>query len=535
MLKKKITHSIYLIKESYVEDDSYLHDIDKFDPYSVPIAGYPDATVYLKSVISKPHAWSSLLPENTSGIDWKKYRTRSLFGLMLLEVSDRVFAITSGFGRYLLHPFSIEHRFGFKVVLNSINPETINQLSKTTLAENPKTSIEQVSKGVTIGQFGIDGFTDLVQRIKGKSKIEDLGLTLDGEDALKISVPHELDELPRLLDKCLKFYDATDYQKYFSEVDNLAQVKDKEQKSLLNSELEALLNDELDRASQDNNLSGNVWASIPEVIMEDDFDCFTYKRTDKALRFYDIELTDLFRQRYLNRDKSIRKRPTCSSLGNDFLYIRKADGSIFPKWRALNCINALIEKDNEKFFFLEGKWFRASATYIESLDKKISSIKPAGLVFEDWPERVSEKDYLKNLPLTSQADYLILDRDNIYLSGQTPVEPCDIYTKDKKLIHLKRYGSSAFLGHLFNQGFVSGDLLINSIEFKEKFNAKLNDDYKVDEINATDFTIAYVIGTKYPDELNLPLFSKITLTKAFDELRKKGFRVTLDVCRMTQE
>lgn len=533
MLDKKITHSIYLIKSEFVEKGEYLQGIESCKHYSIPISGIPNANVYLKTVPSKTHSWSRLLPAKVSGIDWNEYKTRSLSGLLLIEVDDRIFALTSGFGRYLLHPFSMENRFGFKAVLNSIDPQTIQQLSKTTLSQNPKTSIEQVAKGVNLSQFGIDGFTDLIQRVKGKSKIKNLGLSLDGEDALKISVAHELDQLPALLQECLEFYNSDEYKKYFPEIDNLAQVKDKEQKKLLNMELESELNRELDLASDDKELSGDIWASIPEIVFDDDFDCYTYKDSKDALRFYDIELKNLFGENYLKKDRTKRRDISISSLANNKIYIRKADGAIYPKWRALNCINAIIEKDEEKYFFLEGEWFRAKQNYIDSLNQKIKEIPSSNLSFRDWPQHILEKDYLESRPLTNHENYIVLDRNNIYIQGQSPVEPCDIYTQNKLFIHLKRYGSSSLLGHLFNQGFVSGDLLLNSIEFKKKFNGKVDEEYKISEVSPSKFTISYVIGTKYEGELKLPLFSKITLTKAFDELRKKGFKVTLDTCSMT--
>ena len=373
MLDKKITHSIYLIKSDFVENEQFLQNIDDCHHYSIPISGYPNAEVYLKTISSKSHDWSKLLPTKVSGIDWSHYYTRSLFGLLLMEVENRLFALTSGFGRFLLHPFSFENRFGFKAVLNSIEPQTIQQLSKMTLSQNPKTSIEQVSKGVNLGQFGIDGFLDLIQRVKGKSKIESLGLSLDGEDALKISVAYELDQLPALLSECLTLYGSKEYTTFFPEVDNLAEVKDKEQKSLLNSDIESQLNNELERYSTREELSGDVWASIPEIVFDADYDCFTYKKDGGALRYYDIELSILFRELYLKKDRSKKRNVTVSSLTNDQIFIRKADGSFYEKWRAISCINAIIERNSEKYFFIAGKWFRASSSYLDTLDQKINA------------------------------------------------------------------------------------------------------------------------------------------------------------------
>lgn len=533
MLDKKVTHSIYLIKKDFVERNEHLQNIERCKHYTVPISGNENADVYLKTEPSKSHSWSRLLPTELSGINWDSIRTSSFYGLLLIQVNSRIFAITSGFGRYLLHPFCIENRFGFKTVLNSVDPQTIQQLSKTTLAQNPKTSIEQVAKGVNLGQFGIDGFTDLISKVKGKSKIENLGLTLDGEDALKISVKHELNQLPGLLEECRNYFDSDDYKTYFPEIDNLAQVKDKEQKFILNTDLEYSLNEELKLAVAGEDLSGDVWASIPEIVFDDDFECYAYNKSEKALRYYDIELKDIFTERYLNRDKTVKRKVSIATLTHDNIFIRKADGSTYPKWRALNCINAIIERNNDQYFFLEGKWFVASANYVETLDRKISEIPSANLSFNNWPQPLRERDYLKKRPLIYHKNYMVLDRDNIRIKGQSAVEPCDIFTENKLMIHLKRYGSSALLGHLFNQGYISGDLLLNSVEYKEKFNEKLQDEFKIYEINPSEFTVAYVIGSKYEGNQKLPLFSKIALTKAYDELRKKGFNVTLDFCRMS--
>lgn len=529
MLENKINYSIYLLKDEFVKNNRHLQDVDRCQQYSIPICGYPNAEAYLKIVPSKHHSWRELLPTEISTIDWNKYRTRSFYGILFIEVNSRLFALTSGFGRYLLHPFSVENRFGFKAVLNSIDPQTIQQLSKMTLEQNPKKSIEQVTKGINLNQFGIDGFTDLVQRIKGRSKIENLGLSLDGEDALKISVAHELHEFPELLKECLSFYSSNEYKRFFPEVDNLSLVKDKEQNSLLNREFEKKLVNELQLVSRNNDLSGDIWAAIPEVLLDDGFDCYTYKGSEEALRFYDIELKDIFCERYLSKNKTVKRKITLTSLSHDSIFIKKTDGSIHPKWSAVQCLNAIIEYGQEKFFFIDRQWFRASASYIDALDRKISQIPKSNLFFSDWPQHMHEKDYLESHPLTYHKSYMVLDRKNICLEGQTPVEPCDIYTQDKRLIHLKRYGSSAVLGHLFNQGYVSGDLLLNSVEFKDKLNEKLDDEYKLKEIIPSEFTIAYVISSKYPENVNLPLFSKITLTKAYDELRKKGFNVTLDI------
>ncbi len=52
MLDKKITHSIYLIKSEFVENENFLQGTENCQQYSIPIAGYPNATAYLKTTPS---------------------------------------------------------------------------------------------------------------------------------------------------------------------------------------------------------------------------------------------------------------------------------------------------------------------------------------------------------------------------------------------------------------------------------------------------------------------------------------------------
>ncbi len=51
-----------------------------------------------------------------------------------------------------------------------------------------------------------------------------------------------------------------------------------------------------------------------------------------------------------------------------------------------------------------------------------------------------------------------MDKKNIpYGGGYSRIEFCDLFSKSKQMIHVKRYGGSSVLSHLFNQGLVSGE------------------------------------------------------------------------------
>ena len=67
-----------------------------------------------------------------------------------------------------------------------------------------------------------------------------------------------------------------------------------------------------------------------------------------------------------------------------------------------------------------------------------------------------EKEY--NIAVCNEYPdrYCLMDRRNVYQGG-SPIEFCDIYSRDKQFIHVKKYNGSSVLSHLFFQGYVSAE------------------------------------------------------------------------------
>ena len=87
-----------------------------------------------------------------------------------------------------------------------------------------------------------------------------------------------------------------------------------------------------------------------------------------------------------------------------------------------------------------------------------------------------------------------MDRKMINHGGaHSKIEFCDLITKDKKLIHVKHYGGSSVLSHLFSQGLVSGELFLGDSKFREKVNAKLPDGFKITDTKVRPISSHYEI------------------------------------------
>jgi uncharacterized protein (TIGR04141 family) len=114
--------------------------------------------------------------------------------------------------------------------------------------------------------------------------------------------------------------------------------------------------------------------------------------------------------------------------------------------------------------------------------------------------------------------------------GHSSIEFCDLLTSDKKLVHIKRYGGSSQLSHLFSQGVVSGELFVSDEGFREKLNEKLPAAHKLADIharpNATEYEIVFGVISKSNNPLEIPFFSKVSLRNARRRLEGYGYMVS---------
>jgi len=67
----------------------------------------------------------------------------------------------------------------------------------------------------------------------------------------------------------------------------------------------------------------------------------------------------------------------------------------------------------------------------------------------------TEPSYLKSVAAGNGA-YALMDRKEVMIGGgRSRVEFCDLYSNNKEIIHVKKYGGANLLSHLFSQALVS--------------------------------------------------------------------------------
>jgi len=428
------------------------------------------------------------------------------------------FVVSFGLGRHLMHPGVIEDRFGLKVVLNSVDPESLRSIDKTTLGSVPKHTREQIGRDSIAADFGIDIEQDLVSSVTGKSRFERLGKTISGKDALSVSAKVDIGNIKDFLVFCYQQYLSREYQKDFGWIDQIADVRDPKKIEELNGSLLAKLKKkEFDK----------IWMAVPEVVDWVDIKGFRYLRRKEADLVDDLDIKDFLEaleDKALDVDALKRWRV--------YVVSSKTDQIMDTTWSSYQCIYAEIEHKGLIYILNNGKWYEIIRDFAEQIKKGFSQMEQSAVGLGNYAH--TDENAYNKAAASTLSDSCCMDRELIYHGGgHSSIEFCDIYERAaKRMIHVKQYGGSSHLSHLFSQGAVAGELFVADQAFRQKLNEKLPAGYKLPDPkarpNAAEYEIVYGIISNSLKPLDIPFFSKVSLKNAKRRLEGYGYmKVTL--------
>lgn len=441
--------------------------------------------------------------------------TRGVFVVPVKHNDIRHFALSFGVGRHLLKDGVIEERFGLKVVLNSLDEGSFRSIDKTTLGSIAKHSREQMGRSVAPSEFGIDIEQDLLNSVTGISRDPRLGKTITGKDALTISIPADATNIKEVLSHCLVRYESTDYRVNFDWIDQIADIRDKKLEETLSNELvERLKARSLDR----------IWMAVPEVIDWADLRGFRYIRRHRASLHDDLNMVEFLAEL---RDEVVTTEVLRKS---QVFMVSASQGDVYEHWTALRCAYAEISYDDKLYILNNGKWYEVSRRFTEQVQHDFTATPMCAIPLPDCSE--NDEGAYNAAAAGVLPGACLMDRKMVsYAGGHSKIEFCDLYTNDKKLVHVKRYGGSSVLSHLFSQGVVSGELFVAEAGFRERLNDELPATHKLPDPrarpNPQEFEIVYAIISESQEALDIPFFSKVNLRNARRRLGSYGYRVSL--------
>jgi uncharacterized protein (TIGR04141 family) len=329
-------------------------------------------------------------------------------------------------------------------------------------------------------------------------------------DGLKVTVKADLQQLPELIRKLYAKSQETTYKKSFPWVDQLAEVKQKSVKASLDIQLVDLI------AKQQYE---RCWLAAPDIIDWDLVAGFRYGAPKKGELFADLDLRD-FRAQLA--EGTVVDRLTLDRR----VYCFDGDGTPIHEWSTYQCINCELDDEKGNAYLLSGgKWYRIAKKFVEEVNSFVHALERYDFAFPDYCHK-SETEYNAQLAKTYKDRFILQDRLNVaHGGGKSQIEFCDIYDRSGGIIHIKRYGGSSVLSHLFAQGLISGELFKSDQSFQKKVFDKLA---LPTSTRPEDHTIVFGIVSKSRGEaLELPFFSRLNLKHAVRRLTNFGYKVRI--------
>ena len=515
--------SIHLIREDLERIESFLSRNAKPEVFRVRFNAGEGQLLVQKSLKDAPK-WAKFFSAQVQAGAFGG--TAYVSAVLLLQVKSRWFAITFGpAGRHLIDQKAVVERFGLLVVLNSIPENQVRSMDKTAFDALATHSRVQTSRATSPMNFGFDAERDLVSEVVGTPSDELLGQRLHGRDALGTHIRIELEELPDLLARYLKRHQSKKYKAAFPWVDHIAGVKD----VLLRKQLDRQLVGLIQREQLE-----NCWLAVPEIVNWDEIDGFRYGRYkrnpshhDLDLRAWLTELRTTPRKGFSATEIDLRLLETRRVLALDDQGVTK------HKWSIYKCLNAEIEGDDGAAYLLSaGKWFRVARNFVQATNDYFDQLPRFDRALPEYCHE-GEGSYNKSVAHSDPDFYALMDNKHIMFGGgPNRIEFCDLYTKDRDLIHVKRYGGSSVFSHLFAQGTVSGELFRMEPDFRRLVSDKLPLSHRIDnhrrQPDRDEYRIVFAVVSKQTGVgLSLPFFSRLNLRSAARRLQAYGYRVAI--------
>lgn len=503
--------------------------------------------LYVKKNHEKHPKWVTTFKNKILGINLERHIPKNeSYGVSLfVKVKNRIFCINWGMvARYNIIPSSIDKKFGIYTVSKIVadDEETKIKSAQSRVNEtNPINKQRQYGSAVSGDElyFSMEDNEAIRQlvAVSGESldfrKLVGKLNTLSIQFLFKESELPCLEHLPKKLSKLLDIYASVTEEDKRKMYKGLYPIDEGNTKELF---------DELEKKLAIN--SSDFFFFEPEI----DFDFSSVDSFKLTVSGEEHENSEFLLQNYL----AIKRAPKKSDLDSDTIQFLDEDDIPIKSWPLLDCLYGELEHNSTNYILSHGEWYEVSKDKYERINKKIASILDPSFIIPDNvsteakvkiqaekeanPGKKIFKERIVNRLLCTHLDGLFFDEPNKQIKlYDDKFEVCDILLpQQKKFIHTKfNYGVEA-LGHLFNQGFVSGSSYARyKIDYAKAVNIHISDTSRHIPPDNKGYKIHYlIINSKTEDRLTF--FSKMVLEDKVTFLESQGFKVSLswskDVC-----
>ena len=447
--------------------------------------------------------------------------------LVFMPIKEHCFVLSFGHVSHNLKDESYEHDFGLRVTLNCVDPEKLK--STDTLdpgaARRQRTQIPTYSD---LTYFDFDQDSTILKSLSGKvkSEYEKWFKRATGSSSLHISSAIPPDDIPELCEKLLSLYKEESYKDTFPGIRNIEPVRDPAVIEKLNEKL-------LDSFRARNE---DLYLTIPDIFDPHDNLRVKFSGIGRS-QIHDEVFIRPYYEYLISHDRELNDIGF-EDLKKHNLVLTDEDGFSRKKYSIFKSLvfDTTLGGGTVSYHLVEGSWYKVETSYVENLASYLDPL------CEDisLPEYLGngEGQYNENVAANDNS-YICLDKSNISPTGQTQIEPCDLYcVKNGHAIfhHVKISTLSAQLSHLFNQGVNAVQLLKSEHQAVDKLKSLIQDRTSgggstlarlLRPIGDQKFRVVFAIVThkdKPQKSWKLPLFSRISLMRNMKALHLMGVK-----------
>lgn len=534
----------YLFKEEVTSFDNVFKIVngnslkDKFNVVPNRENVSSEIVGYIEKDKPNPPSWISKLSPLFDFDDTIKNISNSF--VFFVKVENRILAFTMGYAHHALNKTKIEYDFGLKVTLNEINYKSIRGVDVRKLSATSHQKREVSSADGIMRDFEFDFNEEFLNSLSGKAFDSSFANSLVGKESLKLSVELKIDKIFEYSKKLLESYKKENYKENFAFIDNLKIIKDDTIWTTFKEDVKSAF------------ISGDkskILFAYPNIT---DFDFHNYKITymQQNKQYTDINTDILFN--FIAEKEIDLATIELDKIG---IILLNDENIAIDRYDIWDYLSYEFEINKKKYIYSTNQVFEIEPTYFDSIIKEIDAYEsnlidntiniPSILYWDEVNQKTkkrkevveNEGDYNLRFASANTDKCICLDKKNFRNfpdRKNDQVEISDVVTINKEYICVKTYkSSSSVLSHLFMQGIVSAELLIECKEYRKKIQSSVKHKFKsfidIKNPQRTEITFVYAIAMKKEGRLstNLPFFSKISLRQSIKNLTKMGFNVKL--------
>ncbi len=456
--------------------------------------------------------------------------------VFIINQGGRFFAVTTGYGHTAVSRSRMQTDFGLRVTLNTIDPDHgMRGLDARRFDNKASQKRLLLSKEGSLGDFEFNLEEDLLRMVAGvPSKAQSkLGTRMVGADSLSLTADMTLPQLGKKCESLLKAFRKKTYKKRFEFIDYVVQVKD----SALQGELDAVLDEAFTARSTD-----HLLLVYPEIDFWQKAERFVVSKGQHKVEMDDVSLKGV----YDFLDENDLKDAVPSKV-----HVIGVDGDGNPATQRRPLVDYVVfetKYKDEHYLFTLKKWNKIDDAFVKRVEKDVRTIPelPSSFLPPTLRRKVKAKNgemvrriekegvYNSRVEKKNKDKFVCFDKKLFHgFSGNSSIEVCDLLSKQRHFVAVKKYNGSATLSHLFAQAYVSAECFCDLKEYRQQTANTLPKAwpplFDLDEPDLRQITFVYAIADAPAGRVasGLPFFSKVNLRRTTKAIKRMGYQVSI--------